>query len=186
MKTIFLSTLLSFFFVDSPVTSIDFWQHSKDPLVIKYATSNEKALNSETLLYLTSNNKSEFDKLALINALGWDHNLTKNNSAVFLEYIGGLNKATGFEKTMYSYFLALKNYNNVIEPYKTLNKIKYNSQSVFLIKTIIYSQKYFLDFNSESIWNLFKQIDGLKEFDTPQLENAFESCKSYLILYKQN
>tara|TARA_Y100000389_G_C17413454_1_gene492280 strand:- start:203 stop:763 length:561 start_codon:yes stop_codon:yes gene_type:complete len=186
MKTIFLSTLLSFFFVDSPITSIDFWQYSEDPLVLKYATSNEKTLNSESLLYLTNNNKSEFDKLALINALGWDYNLTKNNSAVFLEHIGGLNKATDFEKTMYSYFLALKDYKNVREPYKILNQIEHNSQSVFLIKTIIYSQKYFLDFNPDSIWNLFKEIDGLTEFDSSQLEKAFESCKKYLIFYKQN
>ncbi len=87
---------------------------------------------------------------------------------------------------MYSYFLALKDYKNVREPYKILNQIEHNSQSVFLIKTIIYSQKYFLDFNPDSIWNLFKEIDGLTEFDSSQLEKAFESCKKYLIFYKQN
>jgi hypothetical protein len=186
MKTFFISILLSFFFVDSPITSIDFWQHSKDPVVLKYASSKDKTLNREVLFYLTNNNKSEFDKLALINALGWDLNLTKNNSTVFLEHIGGLTKATGFEKTMYSYFLALKDYKNVSQSYKILNNIKYNSQSVFLIKTIVYSQKQFLDFNPDGVWKLFCEIDGFTEFESPQLQSAFESCKSYLILYKQN
>ena len=87
---------------------------------------------------------------------------------------------------MYSYFLALKDYKNVREPYKILNQVEHNSQSVFLIKTIIYSQKHFLDFNPDSIWNLFKEIDDLTKFDSSQLENAFESCKKYLIFYKQN
>ena len=186
MKTFFISISLSFFFVDSPITSIDFWQHSKDPVVLKYASSKDKTLNKEVLFYLTNNNKSEFDKLALINALGWDLNLTKNNSTVFLEHIGGLTKATGFEKTMYSYFLALKDYKNVSQSYKILNNIKYNSQSVFLIKTIVYSQKQFLDFNPDGVWKLFCETDGLTEFESPQLQSAFESCKSYLILYKQN
>jgi hypothetical protein len=186
MKTIFLSTLLSFFFVDSPITSIDFWQHSKDPLVHKYALSKDKALNSETLFYLTNNNKSEFDKVALINALGWDYNLTKNNSAIFLEHIRGVNKATDFEITMYAYFLALKGYKNVKEPYKILSQIEHNSQSVFLIKSIIYSQKHFLDFNLDGIRDLFRELDSLTEFDSSQLKNAFESCKNYLILYQQN
>ena len=186
MKIFFASIVLSLFFVDSPVTSIDFWHHSEEPLVHKYALSKDKTLNSEALFYLTNDNKSEFDKLALINALGWDYNLTKNNSAVFLEHIGGINKATDFEITMYAYFLALKDYKNVKEPYRILSQIEHNSQSVFLIKAIIYSQKHFLDFNLDGIRDLFRQLDGLTEFDSSQLKNTFESCKNYLILYQQN
>ena len=184
MKIFFASIVLNLFFLDSPLTSIDFWHHSEDPLVHKYALSKDKTLNSETLFYLTNNNKPEFDKLALINALGWDQKLTNNNTNVFLEHIGGLSKATSFERTMYSYFLALKDYKNVSEPYNILNKIKHNSQSVFLIKSIIYSQKHFLDFNLDGIRDMFHQLDSLTEFETQQLQNAFESCKNYLILYK--
>ena len=92
-KLFFLISFLIFFlflpsniFADSPLTSISFWDISESSLVQKTGRlSGKKKLNNARFKFLTDSNTTIFDKIALVNAMGWDSNSKFKNSEIFLK-----------------------------------------------------------------------------------------------------
>ena len=71
---------------DSPLTSIEFWKASVDFYVLKIGKEpGKKKMDKRMFNYLMSSDVTVFDKLALINALGWEFNSEVRNSEIFLD-----------------------------------------------------------------------------------------------------
>jgi len=71
---------------DSPLTSIKFWNASEDSYVLKIGKEpGKKKMDKRMFNYLMSSDVTVFDKLALINALGWEFNSEVRNSEIFLD-----------------------------------------------------------------------------------------------------
>ena len=91
MKRIILLLLTVCFFsnnlmADSPLTSIEFWKASEDSYVLKIGKEpGKKKMDKRMFNYLMSTDVIVFDKLALINALGWEFNSKLENSKLFLD-----------------------------------------------------------------------------------------------------
>jgi hypothetical protein len=139
--------LLSFnVFADSPLTSILFWDISESSLVQKTGRlQGKKKLNNVRFKFLTDPNTTIFDKIALVNAMGWDSNSKFKNSEIFLkklkkEYLKSIKKdrkqllkASPFrwnklefdEKyIIYLYLLAMDNYWDVSHVHVALDSLK--------------------------------------------------------------
>ncbi len=72
-------------FADSPLTSISFWDISQSALVQKTGKQKgKKKLNNVSFKFLIDSNTTIFDKIAMVNALGWDSNSKFKNSEIFL------------------------------------------------------------------------------------------------------
>lgn len=90
MKRIILLLLTVCFFsnnlmADSPLTSIEFWKVSEDSYVLKIGKERgKKKLDNVIFKFLTDSNTTIFDKIALVNAMGWDSNSKFKNSEIFL------------------------------------------------------------------------------------------------------
>ena len=90
MKRIILLLLTVCFFsnnlmADSPLTSIEFWKVSEDSYVLKIGKEpGKKKLDNVIFKFLTDSNTTTFDKIALVNAMGWDSNSKFKNSKIFL------------------------------------------------------------------------------------------------------
>lgn len=70
---------------DSPLTSISFWDNSQSALVQKTGKQKgRKKLNNVRFKFFMDSNTTIFDKMAMVNALGWDINSKFNNSQIFL------------------------------------------------------------------------------------------------------
>ena len=83
---------------DSPLTSIEFWKVSEDSYVLKIGKERgKKKLDNVIFKFLTDSNTTIFDKIALVNAMGWDSNSKFKNSEIFLnklkkEYLNSIKK----------------------------------------------------------------------------------------------
>jgi hypothetical protein len=108
-------------YADSPLTNTDFYYAYQDVLLVKKARQAKGELTKEMLTYLgNSNNKLDI-KLAIINAIGWNHKGV-NNSEKFKQYLNTTKKygnalkikATADELICYAYLKSLDDYFNVI------------------------------------------------------------------------
>ena len=75
-------------YADSPLTSINFWSLSKEKLVLKTGEKKgKKLLSKEMIKFLLNSKHTTFDKIALVNAIGWDTRKKIKNSEIFIESI---------------------------------------------------------------------------------------------------
>ena len=75
-------------YADSPLTSINFWSISKEKLVLKTGKKKGKKLLSKKMIkFLLSSKHTTFDKIALVNAIGWDTRNEIKNSQIFIKSI---------------------------------------------------------------------------------------------------
>ena len=73
---------------DTPITSIKFWNLSKNKLVVKTGKKERKTKLTKKMIHLIlDENQAVFDKIALVNALGWEPESELRNSATFLKAI---------------------------------------------------------------------------------------------------
>ena len=94
IKSRFLAIATFIFFLsfnvfgDTPITSIKFWDLSKNKLVLKTGKNEGKSKLTKKLVHLLlDENQAVFDKIALVNALGWEPKSKLKNSATFLKAI---------------------------------------------------------------------------------------------------
>jgi hypothetical protein len=125
MKKLLL-VLISLFVVvvtyaDSPLTNTNFYYAYQDVLLVKKASQAKGELTKEMLTYLGNTNNKLDVKLAIINAIGWNHKGV-NNSERFKQYLNITKKygnalkikATADELICYAYLKSLDDYFNVI------------------------------------------------------------------------
>ena len=108
-------------YADSPLTNTDFYYAYQDVLLVKKARQAKGELTNDMLSYLANSNNKLDVKLAIINAIGWNHKGV-NNSEKFKQYLNTTKKygnalkikATADELICYAYLKSLDDYFNVV------------------------------------------------------------------------
>jgi hypothetical protein len=184
-KTLLLIQLISFSafaLADSPLTNTNFSNAYLDiPIVLK-ATQSKGMLTSEMMEYLSKDTNPVDIKLALINAIGWNHknkNSTTfikyviknkryksefiNNKYTLLEYYG-----TPDEQICYAYLRALENYFDIISAFKMSEIAVRNSKSysVNMVHLLI---------KAHGLFELSEACHAAKIFSLLKNETAFIS-----------
>lgn len=116
-------------FADSPLTSTDFYQAYLDEKIVQEALNSKSKLTENLLHYLVNASNPLDIKLAVINAMGWNH-IGTSNSKLYLEsvvstkhysseinnnYISFKWNANTDELICYAYLKALDNYLDVVD-----------------------------------------------------------------------
>jgi hypothetical protein len=128
---------------DSPITYTNFHHVYSDVDFVKKATIVKGKLSQELLVFLGDENQKLEHKLALINAIGWEHK--HNNSKIFLNYIVKKKKYKGpfkdnnygllmdygtpDEQACYAYLRANENYFDLSAAFAMADKAKNKSNS---------------------------------------------------------
>lgn len=127
--------LCQFMFADSPLTSINIHKAYLEYPIVKSAVDSDGRLSKQLMSYLLDDTKPQPIKLAIINAIGWNHNnknskayrnkiiKTKNYTSEFGDkYTAFLWNATAEELLFYSYMKALENYWQPLMVFEYLNR----------------------------------------------------------------
>jgi len=149
---LFAVLFVNFVFADSPLTSTSIYKAYLDvPMVVKVSKSNGN-LNDEIFDYLNSNSIRIDKKIAVINALKWNHNGRKNAEdylkKLFLahkdyNYGNFYYHGTAQELILFSYLKSLDNYFDVKKALVFSNraaKMNPNSYTITIINLLIKAQ----------------------------------------------
>ncbi|GGE09157.1 hypothetical protein [Psychroflexus salis] len=122
-------------FADSPLTSINIHKAYLEYPIVKSAVDSNGRLSKQLMSYLLDDTKPQPIKLAIINAIGWNHKnknsrsyrnqiiKTKNYTSEFGDkYTAFLWNATAEELLFYSYMKALENYWQPLMVFEYLNR----------------------------------------------------------------
>jgi hypothetical protein len=71
-------------FADTPLTETSFYKAYLDVPMVEKAIQSKGIINNEILVYLCDSNPLDL-KIAVINALGWNHK--KSNSTSYLNFV---------------------------------------------------------------------------------------------------
>lgn len=146
-------------FADSPLTSIDFYKAYLNVHMVKKAKASKGKMTAEIMAFLVDEHNQQTEKLAIINALGWNHKHL--NSENYKEYIikaknynsefGGkytafLYNASAPELLYYSYMKAMENYGQPLMVFDYLERaleMEPKNLNIILIYELIKSQVLF-------------------------------------------
>jgi hypothetical protein len=116
-------------FADSPLTSTDFYKAYLDVPMVQEALNSNGILSNEIMEYIANDSNPLDVKLAIINAIGWEHKGTVNSKLYFMfimnkkkyktdfggDYSAFKWYATSNEQICYSYMRALDNSSDVVD-----------------------------------------------------------------------
>lgn len=185
-------------FADSPLTSTNFYNSYLDVSIVKEASLSKGRITNNILKYLVNEQNPLDVKLAIINALGWNHKGV-NNSKVFFNYVMNLkdyksNKivssftnfkwsASRDELICFAYLKSLDNYFNIDDAFTIASEAqrKYpnfltvnfvfnllKAQTITSVGEYCFASKLFLAFKTKNL-----EIDMRNE--------AFNDIFSYMI-----
>jgi hypothetical protein len=132
-KLIFLILLISqYVFADSPLTSTDFYNAYKDVSLVQEASASKGRITNEMMEYINDDANPLEIKLAIINAIGWEHKgimvsklyfmFVMNKKKYKTEFGGDFMAfkwyATRDELICYAYMKALDNYFDVTDAFE--------------------------------------------------------------------
>jgi hypothetical protein len=158
-KIILLLIVMGYSFLtraDSPLTSTNFYKAYLDIPIISKASKAGGILNKEMINYLGNDSISLDLKLALINAIGWDHK--NDNSKIYLrniikrknyesefpcnDYLLLKYNGTAEEQICYAYMRALDNYFDITSAFAMSEAAvrKSSSYSINMIHLLIKAQ----------------------------------------------
>ena len=161
MKKIFLLLLFSIsinsVFADSPLTSTDFYKVYMNVPMVQEASLSKGSITNEMMEYIDNDVNPLEVKLAIINAIGWEHRGIMISKMYFMfvmnkkkyqtdfggDFIAFKWNATRDELICYSYMKALDNYFDVTDAFEMAGEAvrKYpDSFAVNLIYNLIKSQ----------------------------------------------
>lgn len=162
MKNIILLLLLLLFsintvFADSPLTSTDFYKAYVDIAMVQEASTSKGIITNEMMEYIDDDANPLEVKLAIINAIGWEHKGIMISKMYFMfvmnkkkyktefggEYSAFKWNATRDELICYSYMKALDNYFDVVDAFEMAGEAvrKYpDSFAVNMIYNLIKAQ----------------------------------------------
>ena len=181
---------------DSPLTSTHFAQCYSDNAMVAMAQSLDGDLNTTLLNYLADKKSPVAERLAIINAVGWNFD-GKTTGAQLFEFLSKRYKAKD-EKALakkldagtlavYAYAKAMSNYFDVNDAMAlagmAVSKNKKKSFSVNLIAALIRTQ-YYLDNDWSMIYPIVNQVlnDGSLKLDMRQ--SAIDSIMEYIGIYE--
>ena len=162
-------------FADSPLTYTNFSQAYIDIPIVQEASLSKGRMTLEMMNYIDDDDKPLDVKLAIINAIGWDHKGLMNSKLFFMyvmkkkkyktdfsgEYMAFKWYATSDELICYAYMRAMDNYFDVVEAFEIAGDGLRKSPDSFAVNMI---------------YNLIKS-QGLTDFG----ENCYAS-KMFLTL----
>lgn len=189
---------------DSPLTSIEFYKAYLGNLMVEKATVYKGKISSEVLGFLTDEENHQDEKLAVINALGWNHN--NANSEVYRDHIVKTKKyksefgdhytaflwnASAEELLYYSYMKAMENYRQPLMVFEYLDKAikkEPSNLNIRLIYELIKSQVlYEIQEKNLAQKNIDSALRALKKTEHKSNLNikALEYFESYFKLTKK-
>ena len=176
-------------FADSPLTYTDFYKGYMDVPEVKKALELKGYLSHDLMKYIANDTNQLDVKLAIINAIGWDHK--NDNSLTLLHFLYATKKynsefrfskyasltycGSAHDQICYAYLRALDNYLDVIDAYElsaiALKKSP-NSFAINLISNLIKSQV--LVSIDESCY-AYSQFSSIKKKSNIQMDMKKES-----------
>lgn len=154
MKNTFLLLLFTFsvntVFADSPLTSTDFSQAYLDIPIVKEAFTSKGRITLEMMNYIDDDSNPLDVKLAIINAIGWDHKGMMINKMFFFYVMNKKKYQTDFggessafkwnatrdELICYAYMKALDNYFDVVDAFEIAGEALRKSPDSFVVNMI--------------------------------------------------
>ena len=136
MKKTFLILLFTFsinsVFADSPLTSTDFYKAYMDISIVQEASISKGSMTNEMMEYIDDDVNPLEIKLAIINAIGWEHKGMMVSKMYFMfvmnkkkyqtdfggEYSAFKWNATRDELICFAYMKALDNYFDVVDAFE--------------------------------------------------------------------
>ena len=192
---IILSFLFQIAYADSPITSTSFFENHLNIKIVKEASLANGTINDTMLSFLSDTNNSLELKLALINALGWEHKNT--NSKRFLDYIL-LKKGyfsdlvpsssmtlmyygTPNEQICYAYLKANENYFDLNEAFEMASRAKQNSKEfgIHFVYYLIKAQVLFAVDESEYATKLYSKLNEHQNYKNVFSKSTFKSIFNY-------
>ena len=199
MKKLLLLLLLigKIAFADSPLTSIDFYKAYLNIPMVKKAKASKGKMTLEIMAFLVDEHNHQVEKLAVINALGWNHKY--RNSKRFRNYIiknkryrsdfGGkytafLWNATANELLYYAYLIALENYGQPLDALEYLEKAMEKAPkdlNIKLVYELVRGQVYYgtgdrllAKKNINKVLKAYSEIESDTQFDMSALRYFYD------------
>jgi hypothetical protein len=154
MKKTLLVLLFSIYintaFADSPLTSTDFYKAYLEVPMVQEALSSKGIISNGMMEYINDDSNPLDVKLAIINAIGWDHKGMMISKMYFMtvmqkkkyksdfggEYSAFESSATTDELICYSYMKALDNYFDVVDAFEMAGVAIRKSPDSFAVNMI--------------------------------------------------
>lgn len=184
LLSLFFLCASSYLYADSPLTSINYWKSVDDAYVLSIGNKpGKKKLTKKMISYFNNPDINTFNKLALINAIGWEFQSKVNNSEIYLKSIIKKHKKT--------YKLIVKSYKGIEDEFSReiidefFSKLKndeYTLLYAYLEAMDNYTNDYFLDdliSYSDFKYNSFVYL--LIEMQSAVLK--MEYCKAWELFY---
>ena len=198
MRTLLIATLLllsPMAWADSPLTSTPFSRAYQDVKWVQMASEADEVLSPQLVKFLLKKGAPIDQKLAAINALGWDFNGTDNH-ATFWAALSKKRRYASYDELVYkgsaediiclAYMMALDNYFEVGQAAR-LAKIAMerapNTYSIQLVGALILAQHDFDD------WcKVFQHVDDVRQRNLPKdmREEAVVIIFEYMDLYRDS
>jgi hypothetical protein len=154
MKKLFLILIyilsINSVFADSPLTSTDFYKAFMDIPIVQEAFKSKGKITNEMMAYIDNEANPLDIKLAIINAIGWDHKGLMN-SKIFFMYVMNKKKystefggefsafkwnATRDELICFAYMKALDNYFDVVDSFEIAEEAVRRYPDIFAVNMI--------------------------------------------------
>lgn len=182
---------------DSPLTSTEFSKAYREFSIVIKATELNGGINEEIAKFLADKSKPIDEKMAVINALGWNIN-GRNHADYFFNYLKKkrkfkdedhfMKKGRPDELLCYAYLKAMDNYFDVNEAYKFAEKalsLKPQSYTYNIITALIKAQ-----ILMENDWcGVFKVTDAVRNKSGVKMdmdEDAVVIIFEYMDIYQDN
>ena len=154
---IFFTFSINFVFADSPLTSTDFYKAYMDVPMVQEASLSKGSITNEMMEYIDDDDNPLEIKLAIINAIGWEHKGMMVSKMYFMFVMNKKKYKTEFggefsafkwnasrdELICFSYMKALDNYFDVVDAFEIAGEAvrKYpDSFAVNMIYNLIKAQ----------------------------------------------
>jgi hypothetical protein len=189
---------------DSPLTSINIHKAYLEYPIVKSAVDSDGRLSKQLMVYLLDDTKPQPIKLAIINAIGWNHKnknsrsyrnqiiKTKSYTSEFGgKYTAFLWNATAEELLFYSYMKAMENYSQPLMVFEYLDKAikkEPSNLNIRLIYELIKAQVlYGIQEKDLAQKNIDSALRALKKTEHKSNLNikALEYLESYFKLIKK-
>jgi len=197
LKSIILATALccsSICIADSPITSTDFHNAYADIAMVGKAKTT-RILTDEIADFLLSEENKVDEKMAVINALGWEMN-GKKNAQLFKQLLEkkynqteiNLEPMSAEDLCCYGYLTIMDNYFvyddalNILKVAQTKNK---NSFTIAIIVALVEAQKA-MDSNWCRVWKVCEAVDKNKKYKKDMRDEAIKVIFDYVVLYKES
>jgi hypothetical protein len=169
-------------YADSPITSTDFYKAYTEVPMVQQALKSKGRISDIMMTYLAKDTNPLDVKLAVINAIGWDHRGI-TNSVQFLNYVVKTKKykaesngksiafkwhATPDELICYAYLRAMDNYFDVIYANEIAELALKKNTNSYAINMVAYLIK------AQGLNLLNEGCSGYKKFNTLKNNNQLK------------